>query len=128
MGTDVLSAGRWPATPVHPRAGRPVTAVIVDGQPARRIPRRRRWPVGRTILVSALVACFGWGLLGGAGAGSAPTAAVTVVVRPGDTVWSIASRHAGGGDIRTEVAQILSRNGLSSPVIQPGETLVVPAG
>ena len=65
---------------------------------------------------------------GGAGAGSAPTAAVTVVVRPGDTVWSIASRHAGGEDIRTEVAQILSRNGLPRRSIQPGETLVVPAG
>jgi LysM repeat protein len=77
--------------------------------------------------VAALAVCFGWELVGGAGAGAAPTAAATVVVGPGDTVWSIAARHPDGEDIRTEVAQILSLNRLRSAIIQPGETLVVPA-
>ena len=128
MGTDVLSGGGWPAPPVGPRAAWRGRAVIVDEQPARRVPRRRGWPIGRTVLVTALATCIGWGLAGGAGASSAPTAAATVVVRPGDTVWSIAAGHPDGEDIRTEVAQILSLNRLRSPIIQPGETLVVPAG
>ncbi len=102
--------------------------MTVDAQPARRIPRRRGWPVGRGVLVAALAACIGWGLAGGAGAGAAPTAATTVVVQPGDTVWSIAARHPDGEDIRIEVTQILSLNRLPSPIIQPGQTLVVPAG
>ncbi|MGA9113306.1 MAG: LysM peptidoglycan-binding domain-containing protein, partial [Candidatus Dormiibacterota bacterium] len=80
------------------------------------------------VLVAALAACIGWGLAGGAGAGAAPTAATTVVVQPGDTVWSIAARHPDGEDIRIEVTQILSLNRLPSPIIQPGQTLVVPAG
>ncbi len=128
MGTDVLFDGRWQLPPMAPRPAWRGRAVTVDAQPPRRIPRRRAWPVGRGILVAALAACIGWGLVGGAGASSAPTAATTVVVQPGDTVWSIAARHSDGEDIRIEVARILSLNRLPSPVIQPGETLVVPAG
>ena len=127
MGTDVLSGGGRFAAPAGPRAARGGRALILDGQPVRRIPRRRGWPVGRSLLVAALAVCFGWELVGGAGAGAAPTAAATVVVGPGDTVWSIAARHPDGEDIRTEVAQILSLNRLRSAIIQPGETLVVPA-
>jgi LysM repeat protein len=77
--------------------------------------------------VAAVVASIGWGLAGGVGASTAPAAAVTVVVRPGDTIWSIAESHVAGGDVRDEVAQILALNRLSSPIIQPGETLVIPA-
>lgn len=126
MGTDVLPDGRWFAPPAGPRVAWGGSTVILDGQPARRIPRRRGWPVGRSLLVAAIAVCFGWEL--GGGSGAAPTAAATVVVSPGDTVWSIAARHPDGQDIRTEVAQILSLNRLGSPIIQPGETLVVPAG
>jgi hypothetical protein len=43
-------------------------------------------------------------------------------------VWSIAAGHPTGGDIRDEVARIISLNRLASPIIQPGETLLVPAG
>ena len=101
--------------------------VISDFQPAQRVLRRRHRPIGRALLGAASVACGGWALAGGVGATTAPTAAVTVVVRPGDTVWSIAESHSGGGDVRDEVAQILSANHLASPVIQAGETLVIPS-
>jgi LysM repeat protein len=50
-----------------------------------------------------------------------------MVVRPGDTVWSIAESHASGGDVRDEVAQILSANHLNSPIIQAGEILIIPS-
>ncbi|MGD0447022.1 MAG: LysM peptidoglycan-binding domain-containing protein [Candidatus Dormibacteria bacterium] len=102
-------------------------AVISDFQPAQRALRHRHRPIGRALLGAASVACIGWALVGGVGATTAPTAAVTVVVRPGDTVWSIAESHAGGGDVRDEVAQILSANRLNAPIIQVGETLVIPS-
>jgi len=102
--------------------------VIADLQPTRRISRRRPWPLGRALLAAALAACIGWGLAGGVGASTAPTAAATVVVRSGDTLWSIAASHYADGDIRDEVAQILAANQLGSAIIRPGETLILPAG
>ena len=101
--------------------------MISDFQPAQRVLRHRHRSIGRALLGAASVACIGWALVGGVGATTAPTAAVTVVVRPGDTVWSIAESHAGGGDVRDEVAQILSANRLNAPIIQVGETLVIPS-
>lgn len=92
------------------------------------MPRHHPWPLGRTLLLGAVAVVTGWTLASGAGLGTSPTAAETVVVRPGDTVWNIAAAHAGGGDVRAEVARILAVNGLTSSVIQPGETLILPSG
>jgi nucleoid-associated protein YgaU len=100
--------------------------MIVDQEPALRLPRRRR-SLGRALTALALSAGIGWALVGSVGASVAPTAAATVVVRSGDTLWSIAAEHYTGGDIRDEVARILAANRLSSPVIQPGETLILPS-
>lgn len=52
----------------------------------------------------------------------------TIVVRPGDSLWSIAEGHQIEGlstDQTTEV--IRSWNDLASSTLQPGEELVVPA-
>lgn len=46
------------------------------------------------------------------------------VVRPGDTVWSIATELADGGDVRPVVDAIVDVRG-SSP-LQPGETILLP--
>lgn len=48
------------------------------------------------------------------------------VVRPGDSLWSIATAHYAG-DPREGVWKIETRNGLSDATIQPGERLVLPA-
>jgi len=49
------------------------------------------------------------------------------VVRPGDTLWAIASaRYAG--DPREGVWRIERRNHLSGAAITPGERLVLPSG
>jgi len=101
--------------------------VISDLQPAQRVPRHRHRPIGRALLGAASAACIGWALVGGVGATTTPTAAVTVVVRAGDPVWGLAESHSGGGDVRDEVARILAANHLSSPIIEAGETLVVPS-
>jgi LysM repeat protein len=47
------------------------------------------------------------------------------VVRPGDTLWSIASR-TGSGDVREGVWQIEQGNHLTSATLYPGERLRVP--
>jgi LysM repeat protein len=47
------------------------------------------------------------------------------VVRPGDTLWSVAQRTYAG-DPRQGVWELQHRNHLGSATIVPGEKLVVP--
>ena len=51
----------------------------------------------------------------------------TVVVQPGDTLWSIASEHYPSDDVRARIADIERANGLYSPVIEVGKTLRLPS-
>lgn len=51
----------------------------------------------------------------------------TVVVRPGDTLWSIASKHtASSSDVQDTIDQISEVNHLSGANIAPGQRLRVP--
>ena len=54
-------------------------------------------------------------------------AAVTVVVQPGDTLWTIAAARYPADDTRARVDEIERMNDLTSPVIVVGETLRLPA-
>ena len=49
----------------------------------------------------------------------------TYVVRPGDTLWSVAERTYAG-DPREGVWKLEQRNHLASATIRPGQTLVLP--
>ena len=49
----------------------------------------------------------------------------TYVVRPGDTLWSVAERTYPG-DPRQGIWEIEQRNHLASATIVPGEKLVLP--
>jgi len=49
------------------------------------------------------------------------------VVRPADTLWSIAA-HSYAGDTREGVWRLEQRNHLTSDVLTPGQVLVLPAG
>jgi LysM repeat protein len=60
------------------------------------------------------------------GEAPAPPATRTIVVRPGDTLWSIAQRVRPGADPRETVALIEERNGVAAGAIQAGQSLVVP--
>jgi hypothetical protein len=60
------------------------------------------------------------------GPGAAYQGLTRVVVRPGQTLWSIASRAEPAADPRIVIQQIIEVNALSGTVIQPGETLWVP--
>ena len=57
--------------------------------------------------------------------GMAP-AYTTVVVQPGDTIWSIAVAHYPSDDVRARVDDIERSNGLSGAHIEAGETLRLP--
>ena len=48
------------------------------------------------------------------------------VVRPGDTVWSIAVGAAGGADPAGVVDAIAVRNGIDAGAVVPGQALVIP--
>jgi hypothetical protein len=81
--------------------------------------------LGRWLLVAALIVLASLALARVALGGTAP-ASVTVVVQPGDSLWSIAAAHYPGADTRERVDAIERLNGLSSPVIAAGETLQLP--
>jgi len=51
----------------------------------------------------------------------------TYVVKPTDTLWSIAA-HSYGGDPREGVWKLEHRNHLRSATLVPGQRLIVPAG
>lgn len=57
---------------------------------------------------------------------ASPSTYTTVVVQPGDTLWSIAAQRYPGDDVRDRVQDIELANGLRGPRIEAGETLRLP--
>ena len=51
-----------------------------------------------------------------------------IVVKPGQSLWSIALSAAPQADPRTVIQQIMEFNALGSQVVVPGESLWVPRG
>jgi nucleoid-associated protein YgaU len=89
--------------------------------------RRRRLAV---LLSAGLVAAFWAGPVAEAFQGPAvtPAARRIVVVRAGDTLWSIAERLSPGEDPRPLVDAIARANHVDATTIVPGQTLIVPVG
>ena len=50
----------------------------------------------------------------------------TVVVHPGDTLWSIAAARAAGGDVQETIDRISAVNHLHGATLQPGQHLRIP--
>ncbi|MFL5921743.1 MAG: LysM peptidoglycan-binding domain-containing protein [Gaiellaceae bacterium] len=78
---------------------------------------------GKVLLIAAL-ALIAWAALARASHGAGPEQ--RYVVKPGDTLWSIAVRHYAG-DPRDAIYRIDRRNHLGGSVIVPGERLVLPS-
>jgi len=52
-----------------------------------------------------------------------------VVIEPGDTLWSIATRNYGeSANVSTVVRRIARLNGLRGTVLQPGQQVALPRG
>jgi nucleoid-associated protein YgaU len=115
-----------PDAPARTRAG----ARPLPGRSQRtqlRLTRRAR----RLAVVMALasgVAVGSWlgPLVAGGGDGLRLAGESSVVVQPGDTLWSIASAVDGGGDVRAVIDEIQALNGLRGAELVPGQTLVLP--
>jgi nucleoid-associated protein YgaU len=122
-GGDTVRVVRSSATtPVRPRSAGPGRAAPVR----LRLTRRAR----RLAIVLALgcgVALGSWldAMVGG-GADLRLAGESTVVVEPGDTLWSIASSVAGDDDVRAVIDQIQRVNRLSGSVLEPGQVLHLP--
>jgi hypothetical protein len=109
-----------------------------SGQPGRvRLTRRGRVVLAALgiVTVTAMVTLFWLSVAGGAQAashglrgGAAYRGMTRVVVRPGQTLWSIASQAEPAADPRLVIQQIIEANALGGPVIQPGQLLWVPKG
>lgn len=95
------------------------------------LPRlNQRGRLARFLVVLSLTVVLGAGFAMKAGAGvdlTQTTSYVTVVVAPGESLWSIATDAAGGGDLRAMVDEIISANSLSTPDVAAGQVLRVPA-
>jgi LysM repeat protein len=77
------------------------------------------------IITVALVVLVAWAVLARTSEGAGPER--SYVVRPGDTLWTIAAANYAG-DPRAGIWEIRERNGLSGSLIQPGQRLVLPRG
>ena len=100
--------------------------------------RRRLLAAGLTLLAVAAVLILAQliqaGIGGGpltttgaaAGSGVIPAGATEYVVRPGDTLWSIAAALAPGRDERPIVDALAHQLGTST--LYPGEQITLPAG
>jgi len=78
---------------------------------------------GKVLLLS-LATLVLWGIVARASSGAKP--ASVYVVRPHDTLWTIAVHTAPGSDPRDAVWHIQQLNHLAGATIVPGEKLVVP--
>ncbi|WP_139981475.1 LysM peptidoglycan-binding domain-containing protein [Nocardioides litoris] len=96
--------------------------------PVYRLTRRGRIVV--FLLAVLLLAAAALALAGGSVATSEAEATETVVVLPGDTLWSIASdvvSDQGGRDVRDTVDHLVQLNDLDTKVLAAGQHLEVPA-
>jgi hypothetical protein len=85
-----------------------------------RMSQRARLAITITVVVAAVVI----GLNTALGSGTGGIGSVTVSA--GESLWSIAQRLAPDADVWSVIDQITELNGLWSPVVHPGQTLVVP--
>jgi nucleoid-associated protein YgaU len=104
----------------------------------------RRGRLARTLLVLSLSIVLGAGFAMKAGAGDAGASGgdalsaakingssdaksyVVVTVAAGETLWSLASQMADGGDVQALVADIASANSLSGVDVEAGQKLRIP--
>ena len=73
---------------------------------------------------AALVGALAQG--GGSGGGLHLEGQSSVVVRSGDTLWSLASAVSGGSNVRDVVDRIQRLNGLRGTDLSPGQVLRLP--
>ncbi|MGY1841030.1 MULTISPECIES: LysM peptidoglycan-binding domain-containing protein [unclassified Modestobacter] len=118
----VRGGGCWPAR---------TAASLPPGQreeplPLRLTRRGRRVVAALSVAIGLVVAAGTLAVVVDAEPALRLAGASTVVVQPGDTLWSIAGNVAPDEDRRAVVDAILDHNGLDDVVLQPGQVLELP--
>ena len=105
-----------------------VNPSFISGTRRKGLTRRGRLARFLVVLSLSVVAVAGFSARAGAGDGkvSSATHYATVVVAPGDTLWSIAGAMADGRDVRGLVDEIVSANGLRGASVSAGESIRIP--
>jgi len=116
----------------HPRGGLS-PRVRRAAPPPLRLTRRGRIVVAVTVaLLVTIISLLAAGVAQATNHGPSPRAArqnlVQVVVRPGQTLWSVAESADPDQDTRVVVRQIIDLNSLSGPTVQAGQQLWIPRG
>ena len=106
--------------------------IVESTNPSGSIVLNRRGRLARTLVVLSLAIVMVSTFAFSAGAGSTdsmaatPDSFVTVVVGPGESLWSLAGRMAGDGDVRSLIEEIMIVNSLATPDVQAGQSLRIP--
>lgn len=113
------------------RGSRPTRPVPPPAQ--LRLTRRGRIVVRSAIVLALLVVVLAAVVMvGGRSAATGErgpeVSTRTVVVHQGDTLWGIASKVAGPGEIRDLVYRIEELNSLTGPELTEGQELAIPRG
>jgi Tfp pilus assembly protein FimV len=97
----------------------------IDAMHRTYVRRRRVTAIAGVALVAVLLSPLAASAVR-PGAPDRPPEQRTVVVRSGDTLWSIAQRVRPQDDPRVTVAAIEDANGIDASSLQPGRALVIP--
>jgi hypothetical protein len=103
-----------------------------SGRVFNQIELNRRGRLARTLVVLSLaivmLATFGFNAGAGNSDQMSPTsdAFITVIVGPGESLWSLAGQIAVDGDKRSLVDEIISINSLPTADVQVGQELRIP--
>jgi hypothetical protein len=112
----------------HPQGRRPGAAA-----PPLRLTRRGRIVIAAVaVLLVTVISLLAAGVAQATSHGPSPRAArqnlLQVVVRPGQTLWSVAESADPDQDTRVVVQQIIDLNSLNSATVPAGRQLWVPRG
>jgi predicted Zn-dependent protease len=93
-----------------------------------RSPKRKRFTLMPAVALAALSALVTVPVLSSTHLyAAAPQRYTTVVVRPGDSLWSLAAAHtAPGASVQDTIDRISGVNHLDGSMILPGERLSIP--
>ncbi len=113
-----------------------MTTIAINPSPLNGHSQVRLTPRGRALARLAVVSSLsilllaGFSLFSGATAGSEDSVSTTpyvkITVKPGETLWSIASNLNGTGDRRDLVDELIEVNRLKSPEVVAGQKIYIP--
>ena len=113
-----------------------MTTIANNPSPLNSHSQVRLTPRGRALARLAVVSSLsilllaGFSLFSGATAGSEDSVSTTpyvkITVKPGETLWSIASNLSGSGDRRDLVDELIEVNRLKSPEVVAGQKIYIP--